>query len=67
MRKENKNNHITKESLEISNEKSHIKKLKNKLTKKFYFYTNKILQNTLSSNKYQSVKNIYQKIKNKKN
>ena len=64
--KQNKNILIRKKSFEFSNEKSYIKKLKNQLIKNFYYFTKNILQKTLSENKYQSVKNIYQKIKNKK-
>ena len=65
LNKQNLNTLSTKESFEISNDKTYIKNLKNQLIKKFYFFTKKILQKTLSENKYQSVKNIYQKIKNK--
>ena len=53
----------SKESFEINNEKSHIKHFKKKLIDSFYFFSRKILRITLSENKYQSVKTIYQKIK----
>jgi len=63
--KQNINIFIRKKSFEVSNQKSFKKKLKNQLIKKFLFFTKKILYKTLSENKYQSIKNIYQKIKNK--
>ena len=61
--KQNKNIFIKQESFEISNEKSYIKNIKNKLSKRFYFFTKKILRKNLSQKKYESVKSIYQKIK----
>ena len=53
------------EFLEISNQISHLKNLKNQLLKRFYFFSRKILKNTLSENKYKYVKSIYQKLSKK--